>query len=210
MMTRFRAWIVLPLTIVALAAVMGACGEKESATAPAGVAATPTTAATASGGVAINGAWARAAVGPMAAGSPSADMSASPCPGMGTCMAGGAGTPMMGNGMGMGGAGTNSAAFMVIQNNGDTEQRLVSAASDVAAVVEIHETTMVDGTMRMRPVEGGVVIPAHGSVELKPRDLHIMLIGLHQALNAGDTIALTLTFESGLTVELDAVEVRQP
>jgi len=37
-----------------------------------------------------------------------------------------------------------------------------------------------------------------------------MLIGLKQPLNAGDTIALTLTFESGATIELNAVEVRQP
>ncbi len=213
MLRRARAWLILPLAIVVLAALMGACGEEEdpAATAPAGDAATPTTATVAVDGITVSGAWARAAVAPAASGAPGAHAAASPCPGMGNCTNTGMGTPGMGQGMGTGGAGgTNSAVFMVIENTSDTEQRLVSAASDVAAVVEIHETTMVDGTMRMRPVEGGVVVPAQGSVELKPRGLHVMLIGLTEALSEGDSIALTLTFESGLTVELDAVEVRQP
>ncbi|HAX23846.1 MAG TPA: copper chaperone PCu(A)C [Thermomicrobiales bacterium] len=200
MFTEIRAWKIVPLTIVILAVLLAACGNDDgnaTATSPAAGAAT---AATSADGISVSSAWARAAVGPMASGSPMAT-DASPMPGhnMGTPMAG------MGNG-----GGTNSAAFMVIQNDSDTEQRLISAASSVAEVVEIHETTMTDGTMRMRPVEGGVVVPAHGSVELKPRGLHVMLIGLKQPLNAGDTIALTLTFESGATIELNAVEVRQP
>lgn len=224
MATRIRAWVILPLAIMVLAVLVSACGDEDDATmtAPAGDAATPTTetVAVAEGGITVSGAWARAAVAP-AAGTPGANANGTPCPGMGNCMHGGtgtpgmgqgmgSGTPMAGNGMGMGAAGTNSAVFMVIENTSDTEQRLVSAASDVATVVEIHETTMTDGTMRMRPVEGGVVVPAQGTVELKPRGLHVMLIGLTEALNEGDTIALTLTFESGLTVELEAVEVRQP
>lgn len=229
MLRRARAWVILPLAVVVLAILATACGEEDgaTATAPAAVAATPaaataTTATTTSEGITVSGVWARAAVGPMATGAPGADTSATPCPGMGNCMQQGtgtpgmgqgmgSGTPMTGQGMGMGSAGgTNSAVFMVIENTSDTDQRLISAASDVATVVEIHETTMVDGTMRMRPVEGGIVVPANGSVELKPRGLHVMLIGLHQPLNEGDTIALTLTFESGVTVNLDAVEVRQP
>ncbi|HMM41227.1 MAG TPA: copper chaperone PCu(A)C [Thermomicrobiales bacterium] len=218
MLRRARIWVMLPLAIVVLAILVTACGEEDGAvaTTPAGAAATPaaataTTATATSEGITVSGAWARGAVVATAAGTPGADTSATPYPNMGNCMQQGTGTPGMGQGMGASSAGgTNSAVFMVIENNSDTEQRLISAASDVATVVEIHETTMVDGTMRMRPVEGGIVVPAQGAVELKPRGLHVMLIGLNQELNEGDTIALTLTFESGLTVNLDAVEVRQP
>lgn len=108
-------------------------------------------------------------------------------------------------------AGPVTGAFMVIENTTDTAERLVSAsvAADIASVVEIHETTMgANDTMQMRPV-GGIDVPANGSVELKPGSYHVMLIDVQQTLNPGDTVTLTLTFESGktLTVEADVREM---
>lgn len=96
------------------------------------------------------------------------------------------------------------AAYMTIQNNGTAADALVGASSPAATTVEVHETVMMGspapgasddgGMMGMRPVER-LEIPAGGSVELKPGSYHIMLIGLKQDLNAGDTIEITLTFE---------------
>lgn len=108
-------------------------------------------------------------------------------------------------------AGPVTGAFMVIENTTDTAERLVSAtvAADIASVVEIHETTMgANDTMQMRPVEG-IDVPANGSVELKPGSYHVMLIDVQRTLNPGDTVTLTLTFESGktLTVEADVREM---
>lgn len=102
-------------------------------------------------------------------------------------------------GMGMGGV---SAAYMVIANTGDKAERLVSAATDVAGVVEIHETKVENDIARMEPIAGGLEIPAGGSVELKPGGKHIMMMELKQALVAGSTITLTLNFESGTVVTL--------
>ncbi|MBN1966087.1 MAG: copper chaperone PCu(A)C [Anaerolineae bacterium] len=105
-------------------------------------------------------------------------------------------------------AGGVSAVYMTIANQGGAADRLVSAATDVAAVVEIHETTMDDaGVMRMRPLSDGLEIPANGSAELEPGGVHIMLMQLQQDLVAGETITLTLTFESGKTLTVEA-EVR--
>lgn len=106
-------------------------------------------------------------------------------------------------------AGVNSAAFMTLSNPGAQADRLVSAAGDVAASVEIHETTMENDVMRMRPVEGGIAIPAGGQVELKPGGYHIMLMGLTRDLKPGETVKLTLTFERAGAVEVTA-QVRQP
>jgi copper(I)-binding protein len=105
--------------------------------------------------------------------------------------------------------GTNSAAFMTLQNQSDTDERLVSAAvSDtIASIVEIHETTVDENdVMQMRPVDG-VSVPAGESVELRPGGLHIMLMGLQRNLDEGETVLLTLTFESGLEKTID-VQVR--
>jgi copper(I)-binding protein len=106
-------------------------------------------------------------------------------------------------------AGGTSAVYMTIANGGGADDRLLSASSDAAETVELHETTMTDNVMRMAPVEGGILVPARGRAELKPAGLHVMLIGLTRDLKAGDTVRLTLTFERAGSMEIEA-PVRQP
>jgi len=72
--------------------------------------------------------------------------------------------------------------------------RLVAASSPVAGMVEIHEMTMVDNMMRMRPV-AGLDLPAGKPVELKPSGYHVMLMDLKQQLKVGDTVPVTLVIE---------------
>jgi copper(I)-binding protein len=97
---------------------------------------------------------------------------------------------------------TVSGAFMTLINTSATDYSLDSVSFSGASAVEIHETSMVDGVMRMRKVNH-VDIPANGSAELKPGSFHIMLIGLEKAMEAGTIEALTLTFsdDSQKTVE---------
>lgn len=106
-------------------------------------------------------------------------------------------------------AGGTSAAYMVLVNRGGAGDRLVSASTDVAEVVELHETRMVDNVMQMAPVAGGIPVPANGQVELKPGGLHVMLIGLKRDLAAGETVRLTLKFERAGEMTVDA-PVRMP
>ncbi len=85
--------------------------------------------------------------------------------------------------------------YMTIANKGEVPDRLVSASSPLADHVEIHEMSVANGIMTMHPVPGGLAVPAHGSVTLKPGSYHLMLIGPKQPFKAGDTIPVTLTFE---------------
>ena len=104
-------------------------------------------------------------------------------------------------------AGRTTAIFMVIKNEGDEADTLLAAAVDeaIAPVVELHETTITeDNTMQMRPVEGGIAVPANGEVELKRGGLHIMLMDVQTDLNEGDTVNVTLTFESGKEITVKA------
>ncbi len=89
----------------------------------------------------------------------------------------------------------NSAAFMTLHNSGAADHTLVSASSPAAAIVELHSHVNDNGVMRMRPVTGGIAVPAGGTVELQPGGLHVMLIGLHQPLSEGQTVELELVFE---------------
>ena len=111
---------------------------------------------------------------------------ASPMPGM-------QGQHGMG-GHGMAGSG-NGAAFFTVTNNGTEADRLVSASTAVAHVVEIHEIKDNNGMKEMRPLENGLAIPAGETVLLAPGGYHIMMIGLTQDLTEGMTFELTLTFE---------------
>jgi copper(I)-binding protein len=79
--------------------------------------------------------------------------------------------------------------------------KLVSAASAVAGVVEVHEMKMDGGVMQMRAVQGGLDLPAGKTVELKPGGYHVMLMDLKQALPKDSTIPLTLVFKDAKGVE---------
>lgn len=92
-------------------------------------------------------------------------------------------------------AGGNGGAFMVIANNSGQADRLLSATSPAAMMVELHETIMENGVMKMVHQPQGFEIPAGGKVELKPGGKHVMLMGLKSALEAGQTIQITLKFE---------------
>jgi len=99
------------------------------------------------------------------------------------------------------------AAYMVLQNNGATEDKLLSVESDVAKTIELHETKEMNGMMQMSPVPN-IPVPANGKTELKPGGLHVMLIGLTRELKAGDKVQLTLNFEKAGKVPVTA-EVKE-
>ena len=102
-----------------------------------------------------------------------------------------------------------AGGFMTVINTTRTEDRLLRASSPVAKEVQIHNTTMDEGVMRMRPMADGVAIPAGGRVEFKPRALHLMFMGLQAPIAAGTTVPVTLEFERagkvGATFRVEAV-----
>ncbi|MFN8518575.1 MAG: copper chaperone PCu(A)C [Chloroflexota bacterium] len=96
------------------------------------------------------------------------------------------------------------AAFMVLINDGPTDDALVTVGSPRATTVEIHQTTTdANGVMAMAPV-ASVPVPAGGRTELAPGGYHVMLIGLLEPLLEGDVVPLTLTFQSGTVIEVQA------
>ena len=105
--------------------------------------------------------------------------------------------------------GENTAAYMMLVNNGANTDRLISAQADVAKAVELHEVQMENDIMRMQQVEGGIEVAADGHALLKPGGYHVMLIGLSQDIKEGETYPLMLQFEESGEVEVE-VQVMQP
>ena len=106
-------------------------------------------------------------------------------------------------------SGVNTGAFMTLHNPTGQDDRLISARSDAARVVEIHESVMEGDVMRMRQLEDGLLLPAGETVELRPGGMHLMLIDIQRDLQAGETAAITLEFEQAGPITVEA-EVRQP
>jgi periplasmic copper chaperone A len=92
------------------------------------------------------------------------------------------------------------AAYMRITNETGADDRLVEVQTDAAARAELHVHEMQDGITRMRRVEGGITVPAHGTVTLKGGGSHVMLMGLAAPLQQGAGIALALIFERAGTI----------
>jgi hypothetical protein len=101
-------------------------------------------------------------------------------------------------------AAQSGAAFMAIENGGAADDRLVAAASDIAARVELHTHIMEDDVMRMVHVEEGFEIPAGETILLERGGKHVMFMGLNEPMEQGATVEVTLTFEEAgdVTVEI--------
>lgn len=95
------------------------------------------------------------------------------------------------------------AAYMVIENSGAADDKLLSVTSDVSATIELHETKDVGGKMEMAQVME-IVVPAGGQAELKPGGYHVMLFDMEQGLTVGDKVNFTLNFEKAGAVTITA------
>jgi len=96
--------------------------------------------------------------------------------------------------------------YLKITNTGDAPDRLVSGSVEVADRFEVHEMSMDNGVMKMRPASGIEIKPGE-TVELKPGGLHIMFVGLKKQLEQGQRVKGKLVFEKAGSIDVEfAVE----
>jgi copper(I)-binding protein len=96
-----------------------------------------------------------------------------------------------------------AAGYIKLSNTGSTPDRLVGGTSEAAGRVEIHEMTMTDGVMQMRPLKDGIELKPGQTVELKSGSFHLMMVGLKQQLQQGQRIKGTLIFEKAGPVDIE-------
>jgi copper(I)-binding protein len=103
-------------------------------------------------------------------------------------------------------SGGSSQVVVDITNDGDGDDRLVSADTPAALGVEFHLTELDDGRATMGLIED-VPVPAGDVVRFRPGGLHLMLVVPDATVVEGGTFELTLSFErSGdVTVPVEVV-----
>ena len=98
----------------------------------------------------------------------------------------------------------SAAAFMEIKNTSSQDDRLLDVKSKVAKRVELHtHIKSDDGVMKMRRVDEGFLIPGNDTLRLERGGNHIMFMGLSQPFVNGESILITLFFESAGPLDLE-------
>ena len=106
-------------------------------------------------------------------------------------------------------AGGNTAIYFVLKNGSSVNDKLLSAESSAAMMVQVHMSSMdANGVMSMQEQEF-VPVPAGAEVAFKPGGLHIMLMNLPADLKPGQDVQVTLNFENAGQILVSA-PVREP
>jgi copper(I)-binding protein len=93
--------------------------------------------------------------------------------------------------------------FMKIINHGSTPDRLLSVSVEFAKTGQIHDMKMDGDVMKMVELTDGLEIPAGATVELKPKSLHVMFLGVHEDLVPDEVVDGELTFEKAGKVKIE-------
>lgn len=103
---------------------------------------------------------------------------------------------------------TTSAIYMTIGNHTNAALKLIAVKSNFTNRIEIHNTTMKDGMMQMRQIDG-IDIEKMATVELKPHGMHMMLFDLKAPLKEGTEISLELIFNDGKAMSVEVPVMKQ-
>lgn len=104
--------------------------------------------------------------------------------------------------------------YLTIENKGTVADKLVGGSTDAAGKLEIHQMSMSNGVMKMRPVEGGLEIKPGQTVKLAPGSYHLMLVDLKHPFKQGETVPVTLDFEKAgkvaVSLEVEGIGAQAP
>jgi copper(I)-binding protein len=98
--------------------------------------------------------------------------------------------------------GENAAVYLTIHNHSANPDELIGASSNMADMVEIHESKMVNDVMQMNMLKS-VPVAAGEEVVFMPGGLHIMLVNVKQELKLGDHVGVILHFKNHADIVVD-------
>ena len=101
------------------------------------------------------------------------------------------------------------SAYMTVKNTGPDDIVLASVGSPTFTMVMMHKSEIVDGIARMSH-QDELLIPAGGSVELKPGSFHLMMPAPDERLRSGDRVEFNLIFTDGGTARVQADVRKKP
>lgn len=100
-----------------------------------------------------------------------------------------------------------AVVYLTIDNDTDTDDRLVSVASDRCGTIELHATQFDDNrVMRMRLAEPSLLaLPSGETIDMEPGGLHVMCIAPTSPFSAGEELNLTVSMETAGDIAVTTV-----
>ena len=99
----------------------------------------------------------------------------------------------------------STEVFMELINHGSQSHTLVAAFSPIAKQVQLHMSTIIDGKMGMRQINGIIINKKPNNEDnLHKGGLHVMLIGLTKPLKINQMVPVTLIFHDGSWITIRA------
>ena len=96
-----------------------------------------------------------------------------------------------------------TALYFTLENNGSEADTLYAVKTDIAKMVQIHETYSNGDVMGMREI-GKIIVEPGSSVKLEPGGTHIMVMRLKRDIKIGDEIDFTLYFRNADKISITA------
>ena len=88
-----------------------------------------------------------------------------------------------------------SVAYMAFENTTDEAIVVAGFSSPQFGRIELHETQIVDGVVRMRPL-ANLSIPPGGTAVLEENHKHLMLMQPADALSIDDPVSLRIAYDN--------------
>jgi copper(I)-binding protein len=101
-------------------------------------------------------------------------------------------------------AGRPAAGYLTLKNDSDADVVMTGAASPGCGSIMMHQSMEKNGVASMEMVDS-ITIPAHGSFDFAPGGYHLMCMQTTDALRIGKTVPLTLEFQHGESLTVDAM-----
>lgn len=92
--------------------------------------------------------------------------------------------------------------YIMLQNNGAQDDKLIEIESNAVEKVELHRTVMTGDIASMTPMTEGLPIPAGATVRLGDGGTHAMFIKPGARYLEGDEIPATLVFEKAGRIDV--------
>ncbi len=108
-------------------------------------------------------------------------------------------------------SGTVMPMYVVLENNGMTQERLLGISSPMADHIVINRLVLEAGLIRAANLQE-IVLPPGGRLAFRPGERQLTLIGARVPIEPGSFIPLTFTFERGgkLTANLRVENMSEP
>jgi hypothetical protein len=96
-----------------------------------------------------------------------------------------------------------TALYFTLENNGSEADTLYAVKTDIAKMVQIHETYSNGDVMGMRKI-GKIIVEPGSSVKLEPGGMHIMVMRLKRDIKIGDEIDFIFYFRNADNISITA------